>query len=291
MYEKLSAAAQYIQGRCDFVPRVGIVLGSGLGAFIERVEKPTVIAYGDIPFFRDTTVEGHRGRLILGHLRASGSEPVAVAVLQGRLHVYEGCEMDEIVFGVRTLATLGAETLLLTNAAGGINPDFSPGELVLINDHINLSGRNPLVGPNISELGPRFPDMTHAYHPQLRQCFHRVARQVGVTLKEGVYCSVLGPTYETPAEIRMLAALGGDMVGMSTVPEAIAASHLGLRVAGISCITNMAAGLTGQRLSHDDIKDEALRVMDQFSNLLVKAIVEIAQQGLAGTGHGDGAES
>ena len=271
MYEKLSVAAQYVQGVRKFTPKVAMVLGSGLGPFVDRVQGATSISYEDIPYFNETTVEGHSGRLILGHVN-----DVPLAILQGRLHAYEGYEMDEIVFPVRMLATLGAEILILTNAAGGINQDFTPGDLVLINDHINLMGRNPLVGPNINKLGPRFPDMTQAYHPELRELFHQVARQHDIPLRNGVYCSLLGPTYETPAEIKMLATVGGDMVGMSTVPEAIAANHLGLKVAGVSCITNMAAGISNSKLDHDDIKGEALKVMEEFSNLLSFAIEKIA---------------
>ena len=272
MYGKLSTAAQYIQNVRHFVPKVGMVLGSGLGTFVERVQDVVIIPYGEIPFFHKTSVEGHQGRLILGFI-----ENVPVVILQGRLHAYEGHEMDEIVFSVRTLATLGAETLILTNAAGGINKEFSPGDLVLIKDHINLMGKNPLLGPNIDELGPRFPDMTEAYSPEIREHFHQVAKENNIVLKEGIYCSVLGPTYETPAEINMISVLGGDMVGMSTVPEAIAANHLGLKVAGISCITNMAAGLSNEKLNHDDIKDEALRVMGKFSDLLTRTIKKVNQ--------------
>ena len=270
MYEKLSAAAQYIQSVQQFTPRVGIVLGSGLGAFVKKVQGPLNIPYCDIPFFHETTVEGHQGRLILGCINS-----VPLAILQGRLHAYEGREMEEVVFPVRTLATLGVETIILTNAAGGIKQTFSPGDLVLINDHINLTGRNPLVGPNINKLGPRFPDMTQAYHPQLKAFFRQTAEKSNIPLKEGVYCSLLGPTFETPAEVKMLAHLGADMVGMSTVPEAIAANHLGLKVAGISCITNMAAGISNTKLSHDDVKERAQEVMEKFSNLLAKTIERI----------------
>ena len=271
MYEKLSTACQYIQGVREFSPRVGIVLGSGLGPFVDQLQGPSFIPYSDIPFFNETTVDGHSGQLILGHIFG-----VPTAILQGRLHAYEGYEMGEVVFPVRALATLGADILILTNAAGGINSNFSPGDLVLISDHINLMGRNPLVGPNINELGPRFPDMARAYHPDLRTAFQQTARENDIALKDGVYCSVLGPTYETPAEIRMISAMGGDMVGMSTTPEAIAANHLGMKVAGISCITNMAAGISNEKLDHDDVKAEALKVMATFSKLLAKTIAHIA---------------
>lgn len=267
MYQKLKEATEYISSRNSNIPKVGLILGSGLGKFIDSVKNPTIISYSDIPHFHTTSVEGHDGRLVLGEV-----EGVSVAVLQGRLHAYEGHAMEDIVFPVRVLATLGIESLILTNAAGGVNEKYRPGNLVLIEDHINLMGNNPLIGPNISELGPRFPDMTHAYDPELRSLLQATAKELGSSLHSGVYCSVLGPTYETPAEIRMIRTLGGDMVGMSTVPEAIAANHLGLKVAGISCITNMAAGMVNQKLSHDDVKAQALKVLEEFSGLLTASI-------------------
>ncbi len=270
MYEKLSTAVQYIQSKHNFTPKVGMVLGSGLGAYIETIESKVEIPYEEIPYFRETTVEGHSGRLIFGKVKG-----VNVAVLQGRLHAYEGYDMEEVVFPVRTLASLGAEYLILTNAAGGINLDYRQGDLVVIKDHINLMGKNPLVGPNIAEMGPRFPDMTQAYPQNLRELFHSTAKDLGFKVKEGVYCSVLGPTYETPAEINMFRTLGADMVGMSTVPESIAANHLGIKVGGISCITNMAAGIEEKELKHEEIKDEALKVMEKFSNLLAETIGKI----------------
>ncbi|MBT3234627.1 MAG: purine-nucleoside phosphorylase [Bdellovibrionales bacterium] len=267
MYEKLGTAAKYIQGIKQTTPTVGIVLGSGLGAFVDQIENTTVIPYSNIPFFRNTTVEGHEGRLILGQVGA-----VEVAVLQGRLHVYEGLPTEEIVFPVRTLATLGIETLILTNAAGGINFDYTPGDLVLIEDHLNMMGVNPLIGPNLNELGPRFPDMTLTYNPKLRSLMQEVAGKMDFNLKSGIYCALQGPTYETPAEIKMLRTLGADMVGMSTVPEAIAANHLGMKVCGVSCITNMAAGMKNVTLKHEDIKIEARKVMSRFSQLLTDSI-------------------
>ena len=268
MYEKLGTAAKQIQSHHQKTPKVGIVLGSGLGAFVDSIENPTVIPYSEIPFFRNTTVEGHEGRMILGQVKG-----VEIAILQGRLHAYEGLPMEEVVFPVRTLATLGIETLILTNAAGGINTTFKPGNLVLINDHINLMCKNPLIGPNINELGPRFPDMTHAYDLELREIAQNAAKKINLDLKQGVYAGVLGPTYETPAEIKMLRTIGADMVGMSTVPESIAANHLGLRVMGISCITNMAAGIENVKLKHDDVKEQALKVMNEFIDLLENILI------------------
>jgi purine-nucleoside phosphorylase len=270
MYEKLGTAAKFIQSRKKVTPRVGLVLGSGLGAFVDRVEDATIIPYDEIPHFHQTSVEGHEGRLILGKI--SG---VDIAILQGRLHVYEGYAMEDIVFPVRTLATLGVDTLFLTNASGGVNESYQPGDIVLINDHINLMGQNPLIGPNINELGPRFPDMTRAYNEDLRRIVKDCAEEMDYNLQTGVYAGLLGPTYETPAEIRMMRAIGADMVGMSTVPESIAANHLGLKVCGLSCITNMAAGITGEKLDHSEVKEQALKVMETFSNLLQSAIAKI----------------
>ncbi|TNE95603.1 MAG: purine-nucleoside phosphorylase [Deltaproteobacteria bacterium] len=270
MYEKLGNTAKYIQSIKKVTPQVGVVLGSGLGAFVDRIEDPTVIPYSEIPGFYDCTVEGHTGRLILGKVKG-----VEVAVLQGRIHAYEGHPMEDIVFPTRVLAILGIETLLLTNAAGGINKAYAPGDLVIIEDHINMMAKNPLIGPNIAELGPRFPDMTQAYNPEVREILATSAQKIGLKLHTGVYAGMLGPTYETPAEVKMMGICGADMVGMSTVPESIAANHLGIKVGGISCITNMAAGIQGKKLSHDDIKEQAVRVMNDFSNLLEEAIEKI----------------
>ena len=273
MFEKLERAATHIRNIKKTPPRVGVILGSGLGAFVDSIEDKTVISYSDIPFFRETTVEGHEGRLILGQI--AGTE---VAILQGRFHAYEGIPMEEVVLPVRVLAMLGVETLILTNAAGGINLDFVQGDLVLINDHINMMAENPLVGPNISELGPRFPDMTQAYDRSLLKMIKDSAKECGIDMKSGVYVALKGPTYETPAEIKMLRILGADMVGMSTVPESIAANHLGLRVGGVSCITNMAAGIEHEKLVHSDIKDQALKIMELFTNILKKTIEKIGKQ-------------
>lgn len=270
MYDKLSESAQYIQTKMKYTPKVGIVLGSGLGVFVEEVTDKVEILYKDIPHFYQTTVEGHAGRLILGKV---GN--VDVAILQGRLHAYEGLPMQEVVHPVRVLGSLGIETLILTNAAGGVNLSFSPGDLVCISDHINLMMRNPLVGPNLSEWGPRFPDMSQAYHSELRRLLFSSAKELKIDLKEGVYCGVLGPTYETPAEVRMIRAIGGDMVGMSTVPESIAANHFGIKVVGISCITNMAAGILDELLKHEDIKEQAQKVKGQFNSLLVNFVKKL----------------
>lgn len=267
MYEKLGAAVKKIETYKKTPPKVGIVLGSGLGAFVDSVEEQVIIPYKEIPHFRECTVEGHTGRMILG--KVSG---VDVAILQGRLHAYEGLPMEEIVFPTRVLATLGAQQLLLTNAAGGINQDYTPGDIVIIDDHINFMSANPLIGPNINELGPRFPDMTYAYNLKLREKIREAAKEIDYNIKSGVYVGVLGPTYETPAEVKMLGIMGADMVGMSTVPESIAANHLGVEVVGLSCITNMAAGISKTKLDHSEVKEQALKVMKTFSDLITTSI-------------------
>jgi purine-nucleoside phosphorylase len=271
---KILEASTYLSSKISEKPKIGIVLGSGLGIYIDQIQNKTVIPYEDIPHFKRTSVEGHSGALIFGQVQG-----VNVVALQGRLHPYEGYAMEEIVLPVRVLAALGIEILFLTNASGGINSDFHPGDLVIINDHINLSGRNPLVGPNIAELGPRFPDMGNAYDKEIRAVLFSVAKNHHVDLKTGVYCSVLGPTYETPAEIRMLRILGADLVGMSTVPEVIAANHLGLKVAGVACVTNYAAGIKDEKLSHADVKKVAEKAMVGFATILTETIGELKRMG------------
>jgi purine-nucleoside phosphorylase len=268
--QNIKEAANYISSIKKSKPKVGVILGSGLGAFVDSVNNKTIIPYSNIPHFHQTTVEGHEGRLILGEVAG-----VEVAVMQGRFHSYEGLNMDDVVFPTRVLAMLGIDYLILTNAAGGINLKYKQGDLVIITDHINLMGRNPLVGPNLSQLGPRFPDMTQAYCQELQTIFKAAASDIKYDMPEGVYVGVLGPTYETPAEIRMFRSIGGDIVGMSTVPETIAANHLGLRVGGISCVTNMAAGIQHVKLKHEDIKDQALKVMERFSTILVNSIAKL----------------
>lgn len=270
MFQKIKTAADFIKGRISNPPQVGIVLGSGLGNFVNQIKDAKSIPYTEIPHFHRTSVEGHEGRLIFGKI---GETPVAV--LQGRLHAYEGHDMEDIVLPTRVLAMLGIHTLFLTNAAGGINRGFRPGDLVLIRDHINLMGKNPLVGPNVIELGPRFPDMTEAYTRDLINLMQKTGDQIGVPMRTGVYCAFLGPTYETPAEIKMAEVIGADMVGMSTVPEVIAAGHLGIRVCGISCITNMAAGIEPVKLSHDDVKAQATLAMDRFTRILTSTISQL----------------
>lgn len=267
MINKISAAADYIRSRTDIKPRVGITLGSGLNSMVKTISAETTIPFSEIPGFPQTTVEGHSGKLTLGTI---GNVPVAA--LQGRIHYYEGYKMEDVVFPTRVLAMLGIQTLVLTNSAGGIQNEMRPGDFMIITDHINLFGDHPLKGPNIEKFGPRFPDMTYAYDPKLVEKMKTQFNKLGIKYHEGVYCGVTGPTYETPAEIRFLKIIGGSAVGMSTVPECIAANHFGLKVAGISCITNLAAGITGEKLNHKEVQDVAGKVESQFANFLTNFI-------------------
>jgi purine-nucleoside phosphorylase len=253
----------YLRSRLSEAPEAAIVLGSGLGPFADTIEDPVVIPYGEIPGWPLSTAVGHAGKLVFG--RAAGRR---VAVLSGRAHLYEGHAMDKVVLGVRVLAGLGAKQVILTNAAGGINLAYSRGALVLLTDHVNLQGANPLIGPNDDALGPRFPDMTHVYSPRLREIALDVARAQGFALEQGVYAALTGPSYETPAEIRYLRVIGADVVGMSTVPEAIALNHMGAEVLGISCVTNMAAGVTSDKIHHDEVLETGIAVRERFIALL-----------------------
>lgn len=261
--DRLTRAREWVRARTDRVPRVGVVLGSGLGSFVTRIEGAMAIDYEDIPGLPTPHVAGHAGQLVLGDI--SGA---SVACLSGRAHLYEGHSPLEAVFGVRLLAELGCGAVLVTNAAGGIHARLVPGTLMLITDHLNLTGRNPLVGLNDERLGPRFPDMSAAYDPELREAAHAVAREQGLTLEEGVYAGVLGPSYETPAEVRMLATLGADAVGMSTVLEVIALRHRGVRVGGLSCITNWAAGISPTPLDHAEVQRTAALATDRLTRLM-----------------------
>lgn len=265
--KNLEESAAYIRSRMSQKPRMGIVLGSGLGAFVDQIKVEATIPYDEIPGFIPPTVEGHGGRLILGSV---GSVPVAC--LQGRIHFYEGHSMASIVHPTRTLAMLGIEILMLTNSAGGLDPAMKPGDFMIIDDHINLMGDNPLKGPNISQLGPRFPDMSEAYDRKLNDKMAEILTGLKIRFSRGIYCGVSGPTYETPAEVRYLQQIGGKAVGMSTVPESIAANHLGLRVCALSCITNPAAGLSKQKLSHEEVTQTAKMVEDKFCAFLKEFI-------------------
>jgi purine-nucleoside phosphorylase len=264
----ISEVQAYIAGKTDIKPEIGLILGSGLGVLADEIETPVTIPYGEIPHFPVSTVEGHKGQLVIGRL-----EGKSVCAMQGRFHYYEGHGLDEVTFPVRVMKAIGADKIIVTNAAGGINESYKAGDLMLIRDHINLTGRNPLIGPNDEGMGVRFPDMSDAYCPDLRALALEVAQQNGIKLQEGVYVGMLGPSYETPAEIRMLRTLGGDAVGMSTVPEVIVARHAGIRVLGISCISNMAAGILPQPLSHDEVMETAEKVKHTFLTL-VKAVIQ-----------------
>lgn len=257
--QNLQESVEFIRSKTSLKPAIGLVLGSGLGNFVNRIDIECQLPYHEIPHFLAPTIEGHSGSLVFGHC-----EGIPVAALQGRCHYYEGHSMEKIVHPVRTLAMLGIKSLLLTNSAGGIDQDMTPGDFMVIEDHINLMGSNPLMGPNLKNLGPRFPDMTEAYDKELRQLLSNVLTKHGVNIHRGVYCALSGPTYETPAEIRFLKTIGANAVGMSTVPEVIAANHLGLRVSGISCITNKASGLSQEKLSHDEVTAIAKKVDEKF---------------------------
>jgi len=263
LYELLQVSVLAVRDRDKRIPTVGLVLGSGLGAFADRLQKPVAIEYRDIPHFPVSSVEGHAGRLVVGELHGK-----VIAAMQGRVHHYEGHDLVKVTYPTRALVLLGCKTLILTNAAGGVNPKYMPGELVVIGDHLNLFGASPLRGDNDERLGPRFPDMTYAYAPELRDLARRAGIAIGVTLREGVYAGMTGPQYETPSEVRMLRILGADLTGMSTVPETIVANHMGARVLGISCVTNMAAGITGAKLSHEEVTKTAARARVTFERLL-----------------------
>lgn len=263
----MTGSLAYLQSRIATPPEIAIVLGSGLGPFADEVENAIVVPYDEIPGWPRSTAVGHAGKLIFGQV--AGRQ---VAVLSGRAHLYEGHSIDKVVLGVRVLAKLGARRFILTNAAGGINLSYSRGALVVLTDHINLQGINPLLGPNDDLLGPRFPDMTFAYAPALREFALTQARKLMIPLHEGVYAALSGPTYETPAEIRYLRIIGADLVGMSTVSETIALNHMGLQVLGISCVTNMAAGVTNERINHEEVLETGIQVRGRFVQL-IKAVL------------------
>lgn len=267
--DKLQDAVDYIKARIGGKPQIGIILGSGLGSLVNALEQPVELDYSDIPGFPETTVEGHAGKLVYGIL---GGRPVLA--MKGRFHLYEGYDISRVVFHIRVFKLLGIENILVTNAAGGINTDFKPGDLMLITDHISLFAPSPLRGKNLEQFGTRFPDMCNAYDSRLIETAREAAGKEGLVLQEGVYAFAQGPMFETPAEIRALKILGADAVGMSTVPEVITARHSGIRVLGISCITNMAAGIQAQSPNHREVMDTAKQVENKFT-LLVTRIVGI----------------
>jgi len=269
---RLEEAVAFVLGRTPLRPAIGVVLGSGLGAFADALEDAVAVPFDDIPHFPAATVVGHGGALVVGRSRG-----VPVAVMKGRVHFYEGYSLDQVVFPVRVLGRLGVSTVVFTNAAGAINPSFAPGDLMVIEDHLNLLG-SPLLGPNEDALGPRFPDMSEAYDRRLRAVAEAACRAASVRCHRGVYVGLTGPSYETPAEIRMFRTLGADAVGMSTVPEAIAARHMGLRVAGLSCLTNMAAGVSKAPLDHREVIETGERVKAGLLEVLARVVTEAARE-------------
>jgi purine-nucleoside phosphorylase len=271
-YTKAGAAAQFLLSQTSVRPKIGLVLGSGLGGFGDELSDATRIPYTNIPFFPRSTAVGHAGQMVIGN--AAG---VPVAAMQGRVHLYEGYSAHEVTFPVRVLDCMNIRAVVLTNAAGGINLEYKQGALVVLTDHINLQGHNPLVGPNDERFGPRFPDMTQAYSKPYREIALAAAMKAGKTLHQGVYAGLLGPSYETPAEIRYLRAIGADLVGMSTVLEVIAARHMGMKVLAISCVTNMAAGILDQVINHEEVLETGKRVTGDFIALLRVVLPEMAK--------------
>ncbi|WP_335869791.1 purine-nucleoside phosphorylase [Bacillus sp. 2205SS5-2] len=267
-FEKIESAANYLNEKTTVAPKIGLILGSGLGVLAEEIENPVKIPYDEIPDFPVSTVEGHAGQLVFGEL--SGQPVVA---MQGRFHFYEGYSFDQVTFPVRVMKQLGVNSLIVTNAAGGVNESFEPGDLMIITDHINNMGGNPLIGRNDSRLGVRFPDMSEAYTKSLQKLAREVAEKLSIKVREGIYLGNTGPIYETPAEVRLARVLGGDAVGMSTVPEVIVARHGGMNVLGISCISNMAAGILDQPLTHDEVIETTEKVRSNFLSY-VKEIVK-----------------
>lgn len=267
----IDEAAAFLRGVSPVEPLVGVVLGSGLGGVAGGLEEAVEVPYAEIPGWPPATAVGHAGMLVLGRLRG-----VPIAAMRGRSHLYEGLPAEQVVFGVRVLGRLGVRTLVLTNACGGVREDLAPGQLVLVSDHVNLQGTSPLVGPNDETLGPRFPDLTDAYDPALRHAAHAAAARLGIELAEGVYAAWLGPAFETPAEIRFVRAIGGDLVGMSTVPEVLAARHMGIRCLAISCVTNMAAGILPEPIEHERVLDVGAAAEGTLRALLLELLPALA---------------
>ena len=268
--KKIMESVNYIKEQIPFIPEVALILGSGLGVLADEVENPVVIPYEQIPNFPVSTVVGHAGRMVIGTL-----EGKRVLVMQGRFHYYEGYAMDEVTLPIRVMKKLGIETLIVTNASGGINENFHVGDLMFIRDHINFFGTNPLIGKNYEEFGSRFPDMSYAYNPEMIQLGEQVALNLGIPCQKGIYIGVSGPSYETPAEIKAFRRMGADAVGMSTVPEVIVASHMRMRVLGISCVTNMAAGVLPEPLRHEEVMETAELTKPKFIKLVRGILKEV----------------
>ncbi len=270
VYEKLMTCVESVRKKIDFQPEVALILGSGLGDYADNIKIEQTIEYTQIEGFPVSTVKGHKGRFVFGYI---GEVPVVI--MQGRVHYYEGYKMSDVVLPTRLMGMLGAKKLILTNAAGGVNYDFKPGDFMMIQDHITLNIPSPLIGENIEELGARFPDMSQVYSVRMQNVIDEIASKMEIDLKKGVYVQLTGPCYETPAEIRACRTLGGDAVGMSTACEAIAAVHMGMEVCGISCITNMAAGMTKEKLDHSEVQETADRVAKQFKELVTQIVTNI----------------
>ena len=270
MNEVIERAAEILSPLCGETCRIGLILGSGLGEYAEKIENKRFVSYGELPGFPQSRVEGHKGRFVIGELFGK-----TVICMQGRFHYYEGYPQSQIALAVRVMKRLGVEKLLLTNAAGGVNLSFSPGDLMLISDHINFSGSHPLIGENDADFGPRFPDQTNVYDRDLRERVRAAAKAAGVALQEGVYMMFSGPTFESPAEIVFARAIGASAVGMSTVPEAIAAAHCGIKTVGISLITNMAAGILNQPLSHEEVQETAAIASEKFTKLVDRIVSDV----------------
>lgn len=268
--KEIKQAADYIKKKAEHEPKIGLILGSGLGVLADEICDAVTIDYREIPAFPVSTVDGHAGRLVIGRL-----EGADVVAMQGRFHFYEGHSMDRVIFPVRVMKELGVDTLIVTNAAGGVNGSFQPGDLMIISDHINLLGTNPLIGPNNPEFGVRFPDMSEAYSKRLRQLAKSSADELSISVQEGVYTAVTGPSYETPAEIRFFRTIGTDAVGMSTVPEVIAARHAGIEVLGISCISNLASGILDQPLSHEEVIEVTTKVRANFLTFVKRIVSQL----------------
>jgi len=272
MIQQVREASEAVSNRTKHRPKLALVLGSGLGAFARELSSAQAIPYNEIPHFPPSTVAGHAGRMVIGTFAGT-----TLLVMSGRVHAYEGYSAREVAFPVRVLGSLGISTLVVTNAAGAVNKAFKPGDLMIISDHLNLTAKNPLVGPDEPELGPRFPDMTEAYSPKLKKICEDAAYRIGLNMRKGVYAGLLGPSYETPAEIRMLRTLGADAVGMSTVLEVIAANQMNIKVLGISCMTNMAAGILPTKLDHREVMETGERVRDVILELLREVVPALAK--------------
>ena len=273
IYEKLLKCTESVKARIQFRPEIALVLGSGLGDYAKEMDVKESISYSEIEGFPVSTVPGHEGRFLFGYVKG-----VPIVAMQGRVHYYEGYPITDVVLPVRLMGLLGAKTVILTNAAGGVNFNFQPGDLMMITDHITTVVPSPLIGANIDELGPRFPDMSEVYDKELREIIRQAARNTGISLQQGVYVQLTGPAYETPAEIRMCRIWGADAVGMSTACEAVAARHMGLKVCGISCITNLASGMSGKPLDHKEIQETADRVAEEFKRLVTETIRLIGEK-------------